>query len=197
METVAFKLRNISDAIALSHGNLRLTRKLPYTSVSLPAKARAMYARQSPLILARGQQHRNSLVILSLGLVWLSRGREAKRRDVDMSEAPRYEMYSAGETYSIIYKVLGRRKRGEKRGSDRSASWRGREGDYELPEYARAPLSGRVASLDDHAEVRKKSNGVVAAWAAGRGGIPGKVDQSANNSTRRRGQRASSNVCGM
>jgi hypothetical protein len=42
--------------------------------------------------------------------------------------------------------------------SDRSASWYDREGDcqYKLREYASAPLSGRVASLDDQAELGER-----------------------------------------
>jgi hypothetical protein len=96
--------------------------------------------------------------------------------------------------------------------SDRSASWYDREGDcqYKLREYASAPLSGRVASLDDQAELGEKEGqgcGDMGRWSTGPR-YPCKVDRSANNGTRRREQRAgktteatagwaSSSVCGM
>jgi hypothetical protein len=55
--------------------------------------------------------------------------------------------------------------RAPRKGGD-DGPWCGREGGYELREYARAPLPGRVASLGDQAELGEKGNGVVM-WAVG------------------------------
>jgi hypothetical protein len=86
-----------------------------------------------------------------------------------MSEAPRYEIYSVGETYSIIYKVLGRRKRGEKSGlgSKCLLAQPGRE-----LRAARVCESTTLGSrgLDDQAEIGGKGNGVVT-WVVGVRGL--------------------------
>lgn len=78
-----------------------------------------------------------------------------------MSDAPRHEMFS-----EVKLLELGRGKCRERRRarSDQNASRRGREGGRELREYARAPLSGRVAPLDDQAELRERSNELLT-WA--------------------------------